>query len=322
VRSAARALVLLVLVANVLHAAAETTTSPVNIIFDTDMGSDCDDAGAMAVLHTLADRGEANILAVIFSSGRNPYGVGVCDAINTYYGRGNLPLGQYKKDDVGDPRDSFSRVVATNTKTYGHDIVSTAPDLLEVYKKVLEKQPDNSVTMVTVGHPHALSHLIDDPAGLNLVRLKVVRCISMAGAPDTPQNEWNFCQPGMEKYVANVLKNWPTPHYFSPAGEEVITGNRKLPDTPRENPVREVYKHYNDALHKGRSSWDQLAVLAAVRPHLFHQTRGVLKQDDQYRLLWMSAETTARQYRVTPKLGKPEMELLVEDLMAAPRIRN
>ena len=78
------------------------------MIFDTDIGSDCDDAGALAVLHALADAGEIRILGVIFSSGKNRYGVGTCDAINTYYGRGDLPLGQYQGSDVGDPRDSYT----------------------------------------------------------------------------------------------------------------------------------------------------------------------------------------------------------------------
>jgi hypothetical protein len=33
----------------------------VKIIFDTDMHTDCDDAGALAILHTLADKGECEI---------------------------------------------------------------------------------------------------------------------------------------------------------------------------------------------------------------------------------------------------------------------
>ena len=38
-----------------------TIASPVPILFDTDMDTDCDDVGAMAILHTLADRGEEEI---------------------------------------------------------------------------------------------------------------------------------------------------------------------------------------------------------------------------------------------------------------------
>ena len=38
--------------------------SPETIIFDTDIGCDCDDAGALALLHRLCDKGEARLLAV------------------------------------------------------------------------------------------------------------------------------------------------------------------------------------------------------------------------------------------------------------------
>jgi hypothetical protein len=41
---------------------------PVRVIFDTDMDTDCDDAGALALLHALADNGEAVILATLVSS--------------------------------------------------------------------------------------------------------------------------------------------------------------------------------------------------------------------------------------------------------------
>jgi hypothetical protein len=41
-----------------LFAALGRGAEPVPIIFDTDMDSDCDDAGALALLHTLADRVE------------------------------------------------------------------------------------------------------------------------------------------------------------------------------------------------------------------------------------------------------------------------
>lgn len=42
----------------------------VSIIFDTDMGTDVDDAGALAILHIMADQGEAKILATM-SANRN-----------------------------------------------------------------------------------------------------------------------------------------------------------------------------------------------------------------------------------------------------------
>lgn len=36
----------------------------VKIIIDTDIGSDCDDAGALALAHNLANEGKCQILAV------------------------------------------------------------------------------------------------------------------------------------------------------------------------------------------------------------------------------------------------------------------
>ncbi|NRF95128.1 hypothetical protein HQN89_30025 [Paenibacillus frigoriresistens] len=55
------------------------------VILDTDMGPDCDDAGALAILHALVDRGEAELLAVTHCTS-NPWGAGCIDAINVYYG--------------------------------------------------------------------------------------------------------------------------------------------------------------------------------------------------------------------------------------------
>ena len=64
----------------------------VKIICDTDMDTDCDDAGALAVLHGLADRGEGEILATMVSS-QYPWSAPCVEAINRYYGRADLPIG-------------------------------------------------------------------------------------------------------------------------------------------------------------------------------------------------------------------------------------
>ena len=68
------------------------SSSSVAVIFDTDLTTDCDDVGALAVLHALADLGEARILATM-SSSKNPDTAPCLDAINTWYGRPGLPIG-------------------------------------------------------------------------------------------------------------------------------------------------------------------------------------------------------------------------------------
>jgi hypothetical protein len=80
---------------------AEEKPAPVKVIFDCDMGNDCDDAGALAILHALADNGEADILACMMWKMRKDEPktgpAAVIDAINTYYGRPDIPIGIGKK---------------------------------------------------------------------------------------------------------------------------------------------------------------------------------------------------------------------------------
>jgi len=283
------------------------------VIFDTDMGSDCDDAGALAVLHALADAGEVRILGVIFSSGRNKFGVGTCDAINTYYGRGDLPLGQYKGADVGDTSDSYSMQIATNTVRFGHDIVDNAPELVSIYRMILEAEPDRSVTLLTVGHPHGLVHLMRDARGAELVRAKVERWVAMG------LGGWNFEQCGMSAYSEELLQTWPAPFYLSPAGADIITGNRLLPGTPDCNPVREAYRLWNTALADGRSSWDQVATLFVARPALFKvEHHGRVERTPQGPIVWNTKVDNPKHHMVTPRIPSAEIAEIIETLMACP----
>lgn len=80
-------------------AACAPKEPPVSLIFDTDMAPDYDDVGALAVLHALADSGEARILATV-SSNRLETTVPCIDVINTYFGREKIPLGAPKGEAV------------------------------------------------------------------------------------------------------------------------------------------------------------------------------------------------------------------------------
>ena len=104
-----------------------------------------------------------------------------------------------------------------------------------------------------------------DPQAMKLLHAKVNRWIAMG------TGGWNFQKMGMSAYSEELLRKWPLPLYISPSGADIKTGNKLLPNTPKTNPVREAYRLWGDktALTKGRSSWDQVAVLYAFRPELF-----------------------------------------------------
>src|SRR5262249_30211242 len=65
---------------------------PVRLIFDTDICGDCDDVLALGMIHSLQSRGQCRLLAVTISVDHEQAAPFV-DAVNTFYGRGDIPIG-------------------------------------------------------------------------------------------------------------------------------------------------------------------------------------------------------------------------------------
>lgn len=251
-----------------------STDKPVPIIFDTDIGPDYDDVGAITILHVLEDQGEAKILATVAS---NKYeGIAkIIDIFNTYYNRADIPIGVPKGKAV-DMKDS-QHWTDTLLAKYPHSINSNAevPGAVQVYRKVLAEQPDSSVTIVTVGFFTNLSNLLASPGdnfsplnGKELVEKKVKRLVSMAGAfPSGKEfNMFNDAEASKE-----VCDNWPTPILFSgfEIGEHIKTGLLIIHnDTLKNNPAKDAFRiaiSMSPMDSAGRMSWDETTVLVAVR---------------------------------------------------------
>lgn len=252
-------------------------SEPVRIFFDTDMATDCDDAGALAVLHVLADQGECEILATV-SSSLNPTACAAIDAINRYYHRPDLPIGTVRPPGVNEA-SRFTKALAAE---FEHRFKEgrQPPDALTIYRDVLEKQPDGSVTIVTVGYLTNLRNLMQLPAtdghvsGMDLIRAKVSRYICMGGnfmgsppVDDLKLDNVNFRRDAAA--AVEVIRHWPTRIDF--AGREVcsipsgLQAGAVLIDTPKENPVRRAYEVYLGGPGRKRHVADLVTVLYAVR---------------------------------------------------------
>jgi hypothetical protein len=254
-----------------LAAFSALAAEPVPVIFDTDMDSDCDDAGALAMLHALADAGEVRILATVCSA-RHKWSAPCVEAINRYYGRPDLPIGVPRGRDTGSKIGS--KYAQTIAKEFPGRIASydEAPAATAVYRKVLAAEADGSVVIVTVGDVTNLRDLLETPAdalsplaGPELVKRKVRRWICMGGGyPEhlDPAVYGNF-KTDPQATVAAV-RDWPGTIWFSGEGEDLKTG-QGLRETPATNPVRRIYEIYLGKA-PSRPSWDQLTVLYAVRP--------------------------------------------------------
>ena len=225
------------------------------IILETNMCLSIDDVGALAVIHSLQNRGEAELLAVCINE-VHPSSVEAVDAINTYYGRGDIPIGLYK----GDFPDPDKSPYLDDLKKFPHDLkAKNALSALEVYQDVLSKQPDKSVTIISVGFMNNLDLLLkNNPL---LVARKVKELVIM-GAPNGDNHNLGFHN--TEKAARNVMENWPSPLIFHHLGGDVLTG-LSLEKTPVENPVREAYYKYSGDKFENLYSFDQMTVLIAVR---------------------------------------------------------
>ena len=288
---------------NLLAEGAEKM-NPKKVIFETDMSTDVDDVGALAVLHALADSGEAEILAISFNEVHPSAADAIC-AINTWYNRGNIPIGIYK-GDLADPDESSYLDTIAN---FPHNLPTTpTPSSLELYLQVLSEQPDDSVTIISVGFLNNLHDLLKaDP---DLITQKVTELVVMALLVDDPYNTVRHDLIDKSEYV---IRNWPTPLVISHYGESVQTGAR-LAETPAENPVREAYYQRFNGQYKGRSSWDQLAVLYGVRgasDYFVEITEGKGRLSNGYE--W-EMKPGFRSY-LDPKVSDSEFVRIVEDLM-------
>ena len=231
------------------------TGIPKKIIFETDMCLDVDDVGALAALHALANNGEVDLLAVCFNE-VHPGGAAAIDAVNTWYGRGDIPVGIYKKE-LADP-DKSDYLDAL--KKFPHDLDNeSALSAVDVYTKVLSKQDDKSVTIVSVGFLNNLSDLLK--AEPHLVAQKVNKLVVMGSVNN---DGFNLSRHNLVSASEYVIRNWPSPLVISQPGSRILTGE-SLENSPQENPVREAYYQFFNSNFCGRPSWDQIAVLYGVR---------------------------------------------------------
>lgn len=283
-------IVVLVLSFVTFHISAE----PVKLIFDTDMGCDCDDAGALAVAHALADKGEAKLLGVMSERG-DIDALKTIDAINTYYGRPDIPVAM-PIAPVWKDCDNFTHEVGKKFPNdiekglMGQYLTDEIPTPVNLYRKLLANQKDNSVTIVATGFQRNLANLLNSSPsmgyssldGEKLVKKKVHKLVLMAGVfPDDTaegfQTHNNFREFNMSggkwEYggaAQRVAKYWPTPIVYvgSDIGWPIRTGHRLFKETTKSNPVRGAYKYYpwTGNPQKGdRMSWDLTAMLYAVR---------------------------------------------------------
>lgn len=240
------------------------------LIFDTDIGMDCDDAAALGILLNAHKRGECEILAITASTGREG-ATATVNAICDYYGVSGIPVARMSRMLRCDGVNNYARAVMEKYGT--KDVTAEAVPLL---RKTLAEAEDK-VSIIAVGPLSNLEELLKSGAdeysplcGADLVREKTDKLYVMVGS--FPQNfggtrfrEWNLLQD--VPAARYVIENWPTEKIYLPheIGAAIFTKMRK-----NDNPVWYSMKKY--ALSTGadvskgyrRESWDPVTCMIAL----------------------------------------------------------
>lgn len=232
----------------------------VKLFLDTDFGPDCDDAGALQLAHFLCDAGEAELLGVTHCTG-NPYGLPAISALNRFNGR-EVPLGTTKRDFLSE----YQKYNRPMSEMFPHEFQDGRPqrDAVEVFREVMDRQEDGSVTVCSIGPMNNLADFLVDEQCRQLIERKVIRLVSMAGN-FTPgaSAEWNV---EMDVSAARrVTADWPGEIVFCPweCGANVLTG-MVYRGWESVHPAACAYDRWSEG-GMARPSWDLLAVLYAVR---------------------------------------------------------
>ena len=246
-----------------------------------------DDVLALGMIHSLEARGDCKLVAVTITKD-NPLAASFTDAVNTFYGKGEIPIGICRSGVT--PATGKFLGLATKKDNgqlrYPHDLkdAKSIPDAVTVLRRALADAKDGSVVIAQVGFSTNLANLLKSPgdkisslAGKELVEKKVKLLSIMAGAftkiPSkgkmVDHREYNIVKdiPSAKTLAAE----WPTPVVWS--GFEIGLSAAYPHESIEEDynytlhhPLAEAYILYNPPPHD-RPTWDLTSVLYAVFPH-------------------------------------------------------
>jgi len=302
----------------------------VKIIFDTDIGGDADDLGALAMLYNFKDKGECELLAVM-SWSNDECAVPAIDALNRFYKHPRIPIGA-RKDNIYSDEKKYNYAIANH---FEHKLTyKDVPDTTTLYRKILSKQKDKDMVLVTVGPLLNIRRLIEsqpdsvsDFNGRELVSRKVKEVVMMGGHFPSGKGEWNFSgnMPGVTKFV---LENIDVPVVFSgfEIGRAIQTGE-VFNNIDKNTPLYVGFLHFCQNAqwmqpYQGRivdnSTFDQTAVLYAVRggvgTYWDKIENGFCEAQDNGDNRWVKGKKTNHSY-LKLKEDPEKMAALIESIM-------
>ena len=303
------------------------------IILDTDLDTDCDDAGALGLLHNLERLGACKIAAVICNAPVK-YASIYARVVNSYYGRPSLATGRPKRIGTGSfdlyfkhrKRCKDAGVLYTETLVHKYAELlkqsQATEDAVALYRRILANARDKSIDICAIGLLNVLADLMSSKpcsysklSGMELVRCKVGKLVMM-GKGNFPAGKDTFNWRMAPFSAAKVLHKWPGKLIISPIGDNIMTG-RKLMLCKDKNPVADAYKLF---LKQGdlRPSWDPIAVLYTVLEdkNLFRLCKGYsLVYNPLSGIHCWKRSSKSKMYLLEENTTKEKLSSIIDDLL-------
>ncbi len=300
-------------------------TQAPTVIVDTDLGSDCDDAGAFALLNIYKNNNEVNVACITHDTSQSE-GAACVDIICKYFGN-NFPIGKYRGEYfVGNIHSDFASHVV---KKFGNGMdIDDYPEAVSLLRKSLY-EAKSKVTLVSIGHLNNFTALLksepDDIcplSGMELFEDKVKEVAIMGGifnnggepvrkGKKVYEFEYNFYT-DMES-TRYFISECPSKLTFIDTymGQGVKTLGHIIQD--ENDPVAVSYK---DFCNGKRESWDLVTVMYAVKglDKMFYRSKmGVVTFDEAGHSIFTEKKNGNHSY-LSYKVSEKEMTKIINDL--------
>ena len=221
-----------------------------SIILDTDIGPDCDDVGALAVMFSYAKENGVKVLGVNNCTS-NPYGTATIDAIREYCEFPEFVIGAYSKPGFYADHARYNKYIAENYSTkYKNGTLKYLPHV-DFYRSLLANAEDDSVVLVTIGMFNSFAYFLRSGAdeyspltGIELAKKKLHSVVSMAAILPAGREFNVICDYEASKYC---FDNCPVPIYLSDfkIGHSIFTGYApEDAERYKNNPIYDSYQLY------------------------------------------------------------------------------
>lgn len=286
-----------------------------SIIIDTDLGSSTDDVATLCMAYSYMRQGRAELLGIVVDRMGEQNAV-FADILNTYYGFPRIPIGLCR-NGVETPQIFTDYAhIAEKKRPDGTPLFTRTQTMFKddykVYRKILASQPDNSVTVLSIGFLTSLANLLTSSPdeysqldGVSLVAKKIKRIIVMGGKFDEndKNGEYNIQQSGRfaETFFRLLPSSIPVDYSPEAVGNALYWTKTEILQTMAHidvHPLKQIYLDCPEDPYQ--RMWDPLTIIQAVEgdEYFSWSPQGNVSLQNDYTLTFTPCDSGKSRYQI------------------------